>query len=162
MAASDCTWLLVLWVKAKVAIGAPVVRLRLATFCLAAPLTVLNEPPTNSLVPSGVASTAATPPLKVGRKFVSTRPVVRLYDARLAWLIVVVLPATVFCERGEAAGDEDAVQLRDDLDVPDLTGADPRGVVARRVRDEAVVARHRLVADAGPPPTSRWRCASWG
>ena len=58
VAASDCTWLLVLLVKPKVVSGAPVVRLRLATFCLATPLTVLNEPPTKSLVPSGLASTA--------------------------------------------------------------------------------------------------------
>ncbi len=75
VAASDCTWLLVLFVKPKVVSGAPVVRLRLATFCLATPLTVLNEPPTNSLVESGVASTAWTLPLKVGRKLVSMRPV---------------------------------------------------------------------------------------
>ena len=58
VAASDCTWLLVLLVKPKVLSGAPVVRLRLATFCLATPLTVLKEPPTKSLVPSGLASTA--------------------------------------------------------------------------------------------------------
>ena len=79
VAASDCTWLLVLLVKPKVVSGAPVVRLRLATFCFATPLTVLNEPPTNSLVPSGLASTALTPPPpKVGRKVVSIRPVLRL------------------------------------------------------------------------------------
>ena len=75
VAASAWTWLLVLLVKPKVLNGAPVVRLRLATFCLATPLTVLKEPPTKSLVPSGEASTADTPPLKIGRKFVSIRPV---------------------------------------------------------------------------------------
>ncbi len=90
MAASDCTWLLVLLVKPKVPSGAPVVRLRLATFCLVTPLTALKEPPTKSFVPSGLASTARTPPLNVGRKLVSMSPVSRLYDARPAWLIVVV------------------------------------------------------------------------
>ena len=79
VAASAVTALLVLLVKPKVVSGAPVVRLRLATFCLATPLTVLKEPPTNSLVPSGLASTADTPPPpKVGRKVVSIRPVLRL------------------------------------------------------------------------------------
>ena len=78
VAARAVAWLLVLCVKAKVLIGAPVVRLRLATFCRATPPTVLKVPATNSLVPSGVASTAATPPLNVGRNDVSIRPVVRL------------------------------------------------------------------------------------
>jgi hypothetical protein len=60
-----------------------VVRLRLATFCFATPLTVLKEPPTKSLVPSGDTSTAFTPPPpKVGRNWVSISPVFRLYDAR--------------------------------------------------------------------------------
>ncbi len=79
LAASAVAWLLVLWVNAKVLIGAPVVRSRLATFCRATPPTVLNEPATNSLLPSGVASTAVTPPPpNVGRNRVSIRPVSRL------------------------------------------------------------------------------------
>ena len=79
VAASAVTALLVLLVKPNVVSGAPVVRFRLATFCFATPLTVLNEPPTKSLVPSGLASTAYTPPPpKVGRKLVSIRPVFRL------------------------------------------------------------------------------------
>ena len=65
--------------KLKPATGAPVVRFRLATFCCATPLTELKLPPTNSLVPSGDASTSTgVPPLKVGRKVVSIRPVSRL------------------------------------------------------------------------------------
>ena len=86
MAASDWTWLLVLLVKPNVVSGAPVVRLRLATFCLATPLTVLNEPPTKSFVPSGLASTACTPPLNDGRKLVSIRPVCEVV-ARQAGLV---------------------------------------------------------------------------
>src|SRR3954453_12636578 len=84
--ARDSTALLVLLVKPKVVSGAPVVRLRLATFCLATPLTVLKVPPTKSLVPSGLGSTAATPPLKVGRNCVSKRAGGRVYLARFAWL----------------------------------------------------------------------------
>jgi hypothetical protein len=48
------------------------------------------------LVPSGEASTALTPPpLKVGRKPVSTWPVLMLNAARSRWFTVVPPPA--FC-----------------------------------------------------------------
>ena len=79
VAASAMARLLVLRVNANVLIGAPVVRSRLATFWRATPPTVLNEPATNSLLPSGVTSTALTPPPpNVGRNRVSIRPVSRL------------------------------------------------------------------------------------
>jgi hypothetical protein len=55
---------------------APVVGLMEAILRLVTPLMVLNEPVTYSLVPSGEASTAVTPPPpKVGRKPVSISPV---------------------------------------------------------------------------------------
>ena len=61
---------------------APVVGLIEANLRLVTPLTVLKRPATNSLVPSGLASMSLTLPSKVGRKLASTRPVVRLNDAR--------------------------------------------------------------------------------
>ena len=73
---------LALAVAVNPATGAPVVRLSEAIFRLVTPLIVLNVPATYSLVPSGEASTALTPPSKVGRKVVSIRPVVRLNAAR--------------------------------------------------------------------------------
>jgi hypothetical protein len=60
----------------KPATGAPVVRLIEAILRLVTPLTVLKEPATYSLVPSGEDSTAVTPPPpKVGRNEVSISPV---------------------------------------------------------------------------------------
>ena len=58
------------------ATGAPVVRLSEAILRLVTPLTVLKDPATYSLVPSGEASTAVTrPPPILGRNEVSIRPV---------------------------------------------------------------------------------------
>src|SRR4029434_9385401 len=83
VAARAVAGLLVLRVKSNVLIGAPVVRLRLATFCRATPPTVLKSPATKSFVPSGVASTALTPPPpKGGRKVVSISPVFGVSLAR--------------------------------------------------------------------------------
>ena len=66
----------------KPATGAPVVRLSEARPRRVVPLTALKLPVTNSLVLSGVNAIASTPPpVKRGLKPVSTRPVVRLYDA---------------------------------------------------------------------------------
>jgi hypothetical protein len=59
----------------KPATGAPVVRLIEAILRLVTPLMVLKEPATYSLVPSGEASTALTPPPKVGWNPVSISPV---------------------------------------------------------------------------------------
>ena len=65
---------------------APVVGLIEANLRLVTPFTVLNRPATNSFVPSGDASTSVTPESKVGRKAVSTRPVVMLNAARYGWV----------------------------------------------------------------------------
>ena len=74
MAARAVAWAPALAVKP--ATGAPVVRLIEAILRLVTPLTVLKEPATYSLVPSGEASTAFTPPPpKVGRNEVSISPV---------------------------------------------------------------------------------------
>ena len=62
---------------------APVVGLMEARPRLVTPLTELKVPVTNSLVLSGVKAMVSTPPpANFGLKPVSTRPVVRLYDAR--------------------------------------------------------------------------------
>src|SRR6266511_4400993 len=80
----------------KPATGAPVVGLIEAILRFVTPLTVLKEPAMYSLVPSGEASTALTPPpLKVGRNVVSIRPVLMLYAARNRWFTVV--PPPEFC-----------------------------------------------------------------
>jgi hypothetical protein len=74
VAARAVAWALALAVKP--ATGAPLVRLIEAILRLVTPLMVLKDPATYSLVPSGEASTAVTPPPpKVGRKAVSIRPV---------------------------------------------------------------------------------------
>ena len=75
----------------KPVIVEPLVGLIDASLRLVAPLTVLNRPTTYRRVPSGDASISVTPPSKVGRKAVSTRPVSRLYEARKRWLYEVVL-----------------------------------------------------------------------
>src|SRR4029450_14016590 len=81
VAARAVAWALALAVNP--ATGAPVVGLIEAILRLVTPLTVLKEPATYSLVPSGEASTAVTPPPpKVGRNEVSISPVWEVWGAR--------------------------------------------------------------------------------
>ena len=77
VAARAVAWALAL--ALKVVTGAPVVGLMEAILRLVMPLMVWKEPATYSLLPSGEASTAVTPPPpKVGRNAVSIRPVLKL------------------------------------------------------------------------------------
>ena len=98
VAASAWTWLLVLLVKPNVLSRAPVVRLRLATSA-SPPFTVLNDRDEQlRAVRRGLDR--ASPPLKVGLKFVSTSSFVGLWLARLAWFRWWLLVPWCVLDRG--------------------------------------------------------------
>ena len=99
---------------------APVVGLIEANFRLVTPLTVLNVPATNSLVPSGLASMSVTPPSKVGPEVGVHQTGGQVERSQEPLVVVGGVAAGVVPDGGEAAGDVDAVA--DVLQVVDLTG----------------------------------------
>ena len=157
MAARAVAWAPALAVKP--ATGAPVVRLIEAILRLVTPLTVLKEPATYSLVPSGEASTALTPPPpKVGRNDGVDQPGLVVVGGQVPLVDHGGVAGGVL-QRGERARDEDA--LAHHLDVPDLAGADPGGVGPGRARHQAGVAGSglRRVRRSAPRPGPAARVA---